>query len=433
MKGLLFTYALTYGGALAGLFRPFIGLLVYVCFAILRPEFVWYWSVPQGNYSRILATALLTGWVLRGCGSWVIGRGSGVIACLIGYMTIAVIGATRAPDQPAAWAFVSDQFKIVLIVLVGISTIDSVAKLRQLAWVIMLSQAYVAFELNLTYLGGYNLLKEEGFGGMDNNSYTISLVTCTGLAFFLGLHSDELWKRVIAVVSGLLMTHAVLFSFSRGGMMSLIVTSVAAFLVIPKKLSHCIYGVVLVAAALCLTGSEVRQRFMSSFAESEKLDSSAQSRLDLWAACWDTMLKHPISGVGPNHMPLVIDQYGFRQGKEAHTTWLQIGAELGFPGVICLFSYYALCVARLWPLARGRQAVTDPWLTYLARMVIASLCGFLVSAQFVTSENLEAPYYVALVGAGVLKLHDIRTLTLQTHRLHLQGNAFQESRCPQSE
>jgi hypothetical protein len=56
-----------------------------------------------------------------------------------------------------------------------------------------------------------------------------------------------------------------------------------------------------------------------------------------------------------------------------------------------------------------------------------------VSAQFVTSENLEAPYYVALVGAGVLKLHDIRTLTLQSHRLHLQGNAFQESRCPQSE
>ena len=38
MKGLLFTYALTYGGAVVSLFNPFYGLLIYVCFAIMRPE-----------------------------------------------------------------------------------------------------------------------------------------------------------------------------------------------------------------------------------------------------------------------------------------------------------------------------------------------------------------------------------------------------------
>jgi hypothetical protein len=37
-------------------------------------------------------------------------------------------------------------------------------------------------------------------------------------------------------------------------------------------------------------------------------------------------------------------------------------------------------------------------------MVIASLVGFAVPAQFVSLEFLETPYYVALVGAGVLKL-----------------------------
>ena len=36
--------------------------------------------------------------------------------------------------------------------------------------------------------------------------------------------------------------------------------------------------------------------------------------------------------------------------------------------------------------------------------MIASLCGFAVSAQFVSLEFLEPPYYIALVGAGVLKL-----------------------------
>ena len=62
MKGLIFTFAMSYGGGLISLFSPFVGLLVYVSFAILRPEHLWEWSVPQGgNYSRVVAIGLLAG------------------------------------------------------------------------------------------------------------------------------------------------------------------------------------------------------------------------------------------------------------------------------------------------------------------------------------------------------------------------------------
>ena len=40
-------------------------------------------------------------------------------------------------------------------------------------------------------------------------------------------------------------------------------------------------------------------------------------------------------------------------------------------------------------------------------MVIAALTGFCVAAQFVSLEALEIPYYVALLGAGALKLHSL--------------------------
>jgi hypothetical protein len=55
VKLLLFTYLLAYGGALVSLFNPFVGFLTYVCFAILKPDDLWWWSVPQGNYSRVEA------------------------------------------------------------------------------------------------------------------------------------------------------------------------------------------------------------------------------------------------------------------------------------------------------------------------------------------------------------------------------------------
>jgi hypothetical protein len=37
-------------------------------------------------------------------------------------------------------------------------------------------------------------------------------------------------------------------------------------------------------------------------------------------------------------------------------------------------------------------------------MVVAGLIGFAIAAQFVSLYGLEVPYYIALIGAGVLKL-----------------------------
>jgi putative inorganic carbon (hco3(-)) transporter len=404
MKGVIFVYLMTYGGAVAALFNPFVGLLVYVCFAVVKPEGMWPWVEPA-NYSRTVAIAVLIGWAMHGFGRWDMGRAKAVILVLIGYFVWVTLSAALAPDQTLAWKFVEQCAKIILPIVVGITTINSVRQLKLLAWVILISQAYPAFHLNQMYFGGYNQLWLEGFAGFDNNSYAISLVACSGLAGFLFWHSERWWQKAIAVACGGFMVHAVLFSFSRGGMVGLIAVALVAFVVMPKGPKEYMAFALAVAVGLGLAGKQVRERFGSSFAdEGGKMEASAESRFVLWAACWDTMLKYPVFGVGPDHMPLRMDQYGFKQGKEAHTLWLQIGAEIGFPGMLLLVSYYALCLVRLWPLAREKIAVPDPWSVYLARMVIASLVGFAVSAQFVSLEFLETPYYIALLGAGVLKL-----------------------------
>src|SRR5438132_13135473 len=121
MKGLIFTYLLTYGGAAVSLVSPFIGLLIYICFAIIKPEAMWYWSVPVGNYSRIVAIALLIGWVLQGFGNWNFGRARLTVLSLTGFMLWAIVGALLAPQPKAAWGFVEMLAKIVLPFLVGIT------------------------------------------------------------------------------------------------------------------------------------------------------------------------------------------------------------------------------------------------------------------------------------------------------------------------
>ena len=407
MKGAIFTYALAYGGAAVSLINPFVGLLIYVCFGILKPDALWSWSLPEGgHFSRIVAIALLLGWGFNGFGRWELGKARGIVLAFVGLWLWSIVSAANAPDHQAAWTFVESIAKLLLPFLAGITLIDSVKKLKQLAWVLMLSQGYLALHFNASYYQGFNIVTRLGFGG-DNNTIAIGMVTGAGLAFFLGLAAKRSWQKAIAFTALLLIVNVVFFSFSRGGMLALLTLGLVVFLLIPKRVKHYLVFALAVLMALRLAGPEVRNRFATAFASEEDRDYSAQSRVELWGVCWDMMLKNPVLGVGPDHFPLAVHQYGWRPGKEAHTLWLQTGAELGFPGLLFLALFYGLCVTRLVPIVRARNRL-DPFLGHMAAMVIASLTGFALSVQFVSAEGLELPYYVALIAAGVLKLTSLK-------------------------
>jgi O-antigen ligase len=186
-------------------------------------------------------------------------------------------------------------------------------------------------------------------------------------------------------------------------MLAALVTGGVIFLIIPKRPAHYLAAVVVVLAVTRFAGPEVLDRFSTIFSSDDKRDASAESRLVLWKACLDTMQREPL-GVGPGNWGEEVVRYGFKKGKLAHTLWLQVGAELGVIGLGLLALFYSLCVARLLPMSRDSYPVPDPAFHYLARAVIASLAGFAVSAQFVSLDLLEHPYYVCMVGACLLKL-----------------------------
>jgi O-antigen ligase len=427
-KGLLFTYALTYGGSLVALFDPFVGLLIYVAFAILKPDFLWANATEPGNYSKIVAVAMLLGWCGRGFGSWRLGGGRGLVVLLLAFLAWAAVGAARAPRLAVALEEVDGLAKIVLPFLVGITVIDSVPRLRQLAWVILLSESYIAFEMNLSYFHGYNRLWHDGFGSLDNNGAAVGMVTATGLAFFLLLHTGRWWQKGIVGGCCLLLSHAVFLSFSRGAQLSLGITGFVSFLLIPKKPRHYVLFGLAVAVAIQLAGPEVRERFWTTFAGGGERDTSEMERLTVWTAALKNVKESPLFGVGPGHWVFVsAQQHGLLlqgRGMACHSTWIQVAAEFGLPALMILLTFYGVCIVRLWPIARRRQPGLDPWLGHFACMVIAALVGFMVAAQFVTLYRYEMPYYIALVGAVTLKLRARATAPVALARPAAQAPAW---------
>lgn len=402
--GVIFTYALTYGGSLVALFNPFVGLLIYIAFSIISPQAMWGWGLPSGeHYSRIIAVAVLIGWGFKGFGQWNFGRARAIVWSLVGFWCWLVLSAINAPNQELARILVESLGKILIMFFVGITLIDSTEKVKKLAWVLVLSLGYVAYEMNLSYFEGFNRVLM-GHGGMGNNGVAISMAAGVGVAFFLGVSESRVWLRGVAWVAALLMIHTVLLAFSRGGMLALVITGFVSFFLLPSKQpKHLLALLVVILLALRLAGPEVSDRFMTIFVPGEERDVSAQSRLEIWGDAWDTMKTHPLLGVGPSHWGLTAVEYGWKKGKEAHSTWLQTGAENGFPGLALLVLFYGLCLVRLWPIARGKVKVHDPWVPHLGRMVIAGLVGFIVAVQFVTLIGLEFPYHLVLLGAGALR------------------------------
>ncbi len=407
MKSLIFTYMITYGGSVVSLFRPFAGFLIYVGFAIIKPDELWSFAVPAGNYSRTIAMALIAGWALHGFGDWRLGQARGMIVALVGFMGWAGSAALWAESSELAMPYVEDLFKIVLPTLVGITLLDSPKRLRQLAWVILIGVGYLAFEFNLSYLQGHNRIREEGFAGLDNNGIAILLDCCVGLAIFLGLGMKAWWARWIGLGVALLLIHGVLLSNSRGGMVALLVTGFVAFLLLPKRPRHfALFGLIVLLGAR-LAGEEVRSRFMTIFNNEGGRDASLEDRGNLLGFALDSVAKRPLVGVGPNHWGRTARlEYGIPDGKatEVHNTWVQIAAELGLPSLALILSYYGLCVIRLLPLARSRPGAADSEAANLARMVISSIVGSVLACSFVSVESIEAPYYIALLGAGVLRV-----------------------------
>jgi probable O-glycosylation ligase (exosortase A-associated) len=408
MKGLIFTYALTYGGAALSLCCPFYGLLVYVAFAILRPEYLWPWSVPHGSYSRIVAAALLAGWAWHGFGNWSFGAARPFAVALIGYWSWIVVSAIVAENQAVAWRYVELHSKILLPVFVGLTLIESVEQVRQLAWVLVGSLGFLAWEANLDHLRGGFRIRTEGFAAMDNNCFCIAMAAGAGLAFFLGLHERAWWKRLVCMALAAMMVHVTMFGNSRGGMLGIVATALVTVLLVPKRpLELSLIGLATIVG-LRLAGPQVWERFSTIFAAGEARDASARSRLELWADCWDVMRNHPWTGIGPDHWPLVASQYGWPPGKEAHSLWFNAGAELGFPGLLLLVLLYGSVIWQSWRTHALRdddeQDAHERWFPDCGQMVTAALAGFAVSASFVSLDALEAPYYIALLGGGTLKV-----------------------------
>ena len=277
-------------------------------------------------------------------------------------------------------------------------------------WILMsmtaLALGYIAYEINYLYLvNSYLGIQRNGYGGLDNNGAGLMLAMGVPLCYFVWEGIRNSWRWLFLALIPMLV-HAVLMTYSRGAMVSLIAV-IPLFILRSKRRAWLLAFAAGMAFLIpILAGKEIRERFFSI--EQNVVDESANSRRQSWAAAWAIAKDYPIFGVGVRNSNLFSRQYGAdMEGRTIHSQYLQITADNGFVGIglylgILGATWYSLRRTRLWAKAR-----TDPE----SLQVYATSCGvegsllvFCVGALFLSLDVFELPYLLILLAAQLYAL-----------------------------
>lgn len=390
--------------------EPFWGVAIYYLFAVLRPQFIWEWSLPQGiSWSFYVAMATIGAAVAQSLGilSRPAAEESSRPRLTAGHLCVFAFGAWvtltyfTAQNQYVAYPCLIEYLKIfVMFAVASVLT----RTLNQL-WVLMVLTAgtlgYIAYEVNFLYVVHHYLgIQRNGYGGLDNNGAGLMLAMGVPLCWFIFQGSSKRWRWLFLMLIPVLV-HAVLMTYSRGAMVSLLAVCPLLWLRSQRRLTLAFYGLLMgLVLVPTMAGPEIRARFLTI--QQHEVDESANSRKGSWMAAVRIAAENPVFGVGIRNSPLISHQYGADfEGRVIHSNYLQIAADNGFPGLALLL----LMLGLSWRGARnarraikGREDPEARKISAIASGIQCSLAVFCVGALFLSLEVFELPYLLIFLG-----------------------------------
>ena len=256
--------------------------------------------------------------------------------------------------------------------------------------------------------------------GSGDRPYVTRTYDSNDIAFILvcGFPLGAVWflrgrgpARYVAGLTSALAVIAILLTRSRGGLVALCVVMVL-LVVLASPRQRLGVAVLVLACLLILSvfGSKGYWERMATIwntgGDPATYDDSGVwgARWPVWSAALGVMLQHPLIGVGSGVFEVAegLSHRGAGKWSAAHNAFLQIGAELGVPGlVLFVFLLYRAVknCRRVIRLERQRPGLVT--VACLARGVELSLYGFIVAA-FNLSQAYSSMLYVLIAISVVL-------------------------------
>jgi O-antigen ligase len=286
----------------------------------------------------------------------------------------------------------------VLLAVVIAASVRDVRDLERLLKVFALGA--IAFAV-LANAGGARLV---GGGGYDPNDAAMFIVSALPLVMYFALKASTALGKAAYAAGMVACGAAIIASGSRGGFLALL--AVVAFALFGFRGVRPILRIAVVAglaAVIMVSGTSDFWDRMESITDPDDYNRhSYGGRVELWKRGVGYMAGNPLFGVGiagfpaaEGRHPLIVQMTEQGEGAKwsvSHSVWVQVGAEVGVPGLFALVLIFWFAVGTLWSTGgfrrggnRTRGDPAEAALAELGRPLIGVLIGMAVAGTFLSN------------------------------------------------
>ena len=315
--------------------------------------------------------------------------------------------------------------KTALMVVVVAASVRGLRDVERLVLAYLMGAVAYAVVVVLRFdLGGGDAWRLGRLYYYDANDFATFIVTAMPFGLYF-LHAGRGgFRRLLAGGALAVLALAFVYTGSRGGFVALAAATTFILLRLSAiSLGRRVAATGLVGLVLLGTASGQYWEQMGTILSDADYNRTDESgRMQIWRRGLGYMLENPVFGVGPHNFQAAegrLSPFADRQQlgigvrwNAAHNTYLQVGAELGVPGLLMFAGLIASAFAAL-PGGKGRgrrPAGGNAMWTHLGQALTASLIGFVVGAFFLSLAYAEMLYALVGLAVGLQKVAAIRPM-----------------------
>lgn len=282
-------------------------------------------------------------------------------------------------------------FSMFLLFFITLTVVDTPQRLRQTLLAIVASGAWASLYALREWQKYRNVYADfrPGSAAGDSNEFSLSLLFCLPICFYLIRESQVRWQRWFAAGCLGLTLAADILAASRGGFLGLCLACVYMLWHSRRRARNLVLiSLVLIPLLLLMPNAPLRRLMHPQTSETV----SDQAHLDAWKAGLRMIGAHPLTGIGLGNFKPLMPFYRDKNSQTesvAHNTFLEVAAEMGLP---TLLIFLGLLYSSYRTLGRARQRAELEHLPLLRSAALglqAALAGFFVAGFFMSAEQVK--------------------------------------------
>ncbi len=418
-------------------------ILVFISYTRFSDVFTEFHNSPSiaKPFLVLLVVSILVRWVI----SREAPQGWYVPTVLFGMVLIAEFASViYSPVPDRVFARLYDDVKDTIIAIVIVILLQSPSAFRRVIWMLIFSGIFLCSLSVFQYVtgtydsnyGGFALsMSHQIIGTIDDfratgpigdpNFFAQVVVVLVPISLERVMHEKRTMYRLVALWCLVVSVLTVIITYSRGGLLAMLVGVIIFFLYYPPRRIQVIFIILAMAAFFAFLPQNYLDRlftltkFFGNSDTSRVEERSLQGRLSENLTALEMVKANPLFGVGLNSYKYLFPVYSKKLGlalvateREAHNLYLEILAETGIVG-FAIFSLIMISCIRVILYARdllSRHEFYD-----YAGMVVGYLGGFasyFFAAIFV--HNAFPRYFYLLLGiAFALRLVAQNTIAVK--------------------